>query len=127
MSTRIVILDGGVAAWDAAGLALARTEQVSVDELAARIAEGSAGQVLDVRRPAEWSAGHIPSAVHILLNELASRAGQIDRSRPIHVICAGGYRSSIATSLLERAAFPRVTNVMGGMGAWKAAGLETET
>ena len=75
-------LAGGIAAWDLAGLPLARTEQVGVDELAARIAEGGAGQVLDVRRPAEWKAGHIASAVHIPLNELSSRAAELDRVAP---------------------------------------------
>jgi glyoxylase-like metal-dependent hydrolase (beta-lactamase superfamily II)/rhodanese-related sulfurtransferase len=117
-------LDGGVAAWDAAGQPLAKTEQVSVDELAARIAETSAGQVLDVRRPGEWKTGHIASAVHIPLNELASRAEQLDRARPVQIICASGYRSSIATSLLERGGFQRLTNVIGGMNAWAIAGHE---
>jgi hydroxyacylglutathione hydrolase len=116
-------LAGGIAAWDAAGLPLARTEQVGVDELAARIAEGAAGQVLDVRRPGEWKAGHIASAVHIPLNELPGRAAELDPSSPTHIICASGYRSSIATSLLEQQGFPRVTNVVGGMGAWTAAKL----
>ncbi len=119
-------LDGGVAAWDAAGLPLAKTEQVSVDELAARIAEGGPGQVLDVRRPGEWKAGHIASAAHIPLNELAGRTNELDPSRPIHAICASGYRSSIAASLLVDRAF-EVINVVGGMNAWLASGLETKT
>jgi hydroxyacylglutathione hydrolase len=118
-------LEGGVAAWDAAGLPLTTTEQVGVDELAARIAEGDAGQIVDVRRPGEWAAGHIASAVHVPLNELASRSGEIDRSRPIHVICAGGYRSSIAASLLERAGFHAPINVVGGMTAWASGPRES--
>jgi hydroxyacylglutathione hydrolase len=119
-------LSGGIAAWDASGRPLGRTDQVGVDELSSRIAEGQAGQVLDVRRPAEWRAGHIASAVHIALNDLASRAeGELDRSRPVHIICATGYRSSIAASLLERQGFERPTNVVGGMAAWRAAQLPT--
>ena len=118
-------LEGGVAAWDAAGLPLATTEQVSVDELAARIAEGGAGQVLDVRRPGEWQAGHIASAAHIPLNELAARAGQLDAARPVSIICASGYRSSIATSLLEQKGFSHLINVVGGMNAWTAGRLDT--
>jgi hydroxyacylglutathione hydrolase len=118
-------LDGGIAAWDAAGLPLTRTEQVGVDELAARIAERAEGQIVDVRRPGEWAAGHIAHAVHIPLSELPARSGELDRSLPLHVVCAGGFRSSIATSLLEQQGFARVTNVIGGMGAWTAAKLPT--
>jgi hydroxyacylglutathione hydrolase len=119
-------LGGGVAAWDASGRPLGRTEQIGVDELSSRIAEGKAGQVLDVRRPPEWRAGHIASAVHIPLDKLASRAGkELDRGRPVHIICASGYRSSIAASLLEQLGFARPTNVVGGMTAWLAAELPT--
>jgi hydroxyacylglutathione hydrolase len=121
-------LGGGVAAWDASGRQLRRTEQVSVDELSSRIAEGKAGQVLDVRRPAEWRAGHIPSAIHVPLDALASRADkELDRSKPVHIICNSGYRSSIASSLLEQKGFVRPTNVVGGMTAWIAAQLPTTT
>jgi glyoxylase-like metal-dependent hydrolase (beta-lactamase superfamily II)/rhodanese-related sulfurtransferase len=119
-------LGGGVAAWDASGRPLGRTEQVSVDELSSRIAEGKAGQVLDVRRPAEWRAGHIASAIHIPLDKLASQAEkELDRGKPVHIICASGYRSSIASSLLEQQGFARPTNVVGGMTAWLAAQLPT--
>jgi hydroxyacylglutathione hydrolase len=118
-------LEGGIAAWDSACLPLAKTEQVSVDELAARIADRAQGQVVDVRRAGEWNAGHIAGAVHIPLSQLAQRFGEIDRTLPTHVVCAGGFRSSIATSLLEQQGFPRVTNVVGGMGAWTAAKLPT--
>ena len=120
-------LDGGIVAWDAAGLPLAKTEQVSVDELAARIADRAEGQTVDVRRPGEWAAGHIAGAVHIPLAELGLRAGEIDSSRPVHVICAGGFRSSIATSLLEQQGFTHIVNVVGGMTAWIAARFETAT
>jgi glyoxylase-like metal-dependent hydrolase (beta-lactamase superfamily II)/rhodanese-related sulfurtransferase len=119
-------LGGGVAAWDASGRPLGRTEQVSVDELSSRIAEGKAGQVLDVRRPAEWRAGHIQSAIHIPLDKLAVQAEkELDRGKPVHIICASGYRSSIASSLLEQKGFARPTNVVGGMTAWLAAQLPT--
>jgi len=54
-----------------------------------------------------------------------ARAAELDSSAPVAAICAGGYRSSIATSLLERAGFRRITNVVGGMTAWNGAGLGT--
>jgi len=120
-------LDGGVLAWDREGRPLARTEQVGVDELHARITEASAAQVLDVRRPAEWRAGHIAGARHIPLSELAARAGDLDPKRPVAVVCASGYRSSIAASVLERQGFSAAINVVGGMTAWNGAKYDVST
>ena len=114
-------LDGGILAWDEAKRPLAKTEQIPVDELKARIEEGAALTVLDVRRPAEWQAGHIAEAVHMPLHELEKRAASLDRNGPVAIICASGYRSSIATSVLERMGFHRFSNVLGGMNAWNAA------
>ncbi len=117
-------LGGGVLAWDRAGLSLARTEQIAVDELAARIREKPELQVVDVRRPGEWQAGHIPSAKHVPLNNLPERAGELAADQPVAAICAGGYRSSLATSILEKKGFRKITNVVGGMTAWNQAKLD---
>ena len=118
-------LEGGIRAWDQAQRTLARTEQIPVDELEARLAEGSDVTVVDVRRAGEWQAGHIAHAMHLPLHELEKRSGSLDRDRPVAIICASGYRSSIATSLLERLGFRRFSNVVGGMNAWTAAKYET--
>jgi glyoxylase-like metal-dependent hydrolase (beta-lactamase superfamily II) len=120
-------LAGGIRAWDASGRPLARTEQIGVDELAARIGEGSDLAVVDVRRPAEWQTGHIARAVSAPLHELETRAEALDRDRPVAAMCAGGYRSAIATSMLERLGFRKITNVVGGMAAWNAAKLDVTT
>lgn len=117
-------LEGGVVAWESAGLPLAAMEQITVDELAARIREQPDLQVLDVRRPGEWDAGHIPTARHLPLSALRDRAAEVSPERPVAAICAGGFRSSIATSILEQQGFRRITNVIGGMAAWKSAKLE---
>ena len=116
-------LDGGIAAWAREGRPLAWTEQIAVDELKDRIDTGRAGQLLDIRRPGEWSAGHISQAMHMPLHELPSRAGELDPAAPVTVICASGFRSSIATSLLERMGFSHPVNVVGGMNAWTASRL----
>jgi len=118
-------LAGGIAAWEASGRPLASTEQITVDELDRRLQEGASLSVVDVRRPMEWQAGHIAGARHLPLNQLTERSGELEKERPLAVVCAGGYRSSIGTSLLERRGFHRVTNVVGGMTAWGTAGLET--
>jgi glyoxylase-like metal-dependent hydrolase (beta-lactamase superfamily II)/rhodanese-related sulfurtransferase len=117
-------LAGGILEWHREGMPLATTEQISVEELDARLREGSAGRVLDVRRPGEWQAGHIAEAAHLPLNTLTERAAELPKDLPVAVICAGGFRSSIGTSILERQGFTRVTNVVGGMAAWKTANLE---
>jgi hydroxyacylglutathione hydrolase len=117
-------LAGGLLAWHEANLPVATTEQISVDELRHRLEAGAVAQLVDVRRPGEWQAGHIMQATHLPLNALDSRASEVDPSKPVTAICAGGYRSSIATSLLERHGFVRITNVIGGMTAWDAARFE---
>jgi hydroxyacylglutathione hydrolase len=80
---------------------------------------------MDVRRPPEWMAGHIGSAATLPLADLVRSPAPGTAQAPLAVICAGGYRSSIAASLLERAGAGRVSNVVGGMAAWYAAGLPT--
>lgn len=117
-------LDGGIAAWSRLGFPLSRTEQITVQELAARLEEGSC-RLIDVRRPPEWSAGHIGRAAAHPLADLVRSSAPGKAAPPLAVICAGGYRSSIAASLLERAGAERVSNVVGGMAAWNAAGLPT--
>jgi glyoxylase-like metal-dependent hydrolase (beta-lactamase superfamily II)/rhodanese-related sulfurtransferase len=118
-------LDGSILAWSLAGLPLTTTEQIGVDELSARLNEPDPPMILDVRRAAEWTAGHIAQAVHMPLPSLRDRARQLNRDSALIVICAGGYRSSIATSILEQQGFRSVTNTVGGMAAWTAAGHAT--
>lgn len=115
-------VSGGFEAWRSAGGGTARTDQIDVAELKRRLAAGQGGPVVDVRRPGEVRAGRIESARPIPLHELAQRTRELDSARPVTTVCAGGYRSSIATSLLERAGFSETTNVTGGMGAWYQAG-----
>jgi len=119
-------LAGGVGAWRDSGRAVATTEQIDVAELRRRIG-AHAAWLLDVRRPAERENARIADAVAVPLNELAGRTAELDRAAPVATICAGGYRSSIAASVLERAGFSRVANVVGGMDDWTRSGLEVVT
>jgi hydroxyacylglutathione hydrolase len=116
-------LEGGVLAWSHAGLPLASIEQISVEELRHRMEAGETQTIVDVRRLAEWQNGHIEGARHISLNHLTEQAPELDHHATTAVLCAGGYRSSIATSLLEQQGFERISNVVGGMTAWSSAGL----
>jgi len=83
-------------------------------------------QIVDVRNPAEQQAGVVPGAQLVALPSLLERLDELDPARPIVVYCAGGYRSSVAASLLREHGFARVAEVLGGFDAWHAAGLPTE-
>jgi len=103
---------------------LAQIPQVGVQELDRMLSDSSMPfTLLDVRNSGEWNAGHLHGARHIPLGDLVQRFGELDRASMTVVHCAGGYRSSIATSLLRRAGFHNVANVTGGFNAWASAKL----
>ncbi|MFZ3277763.1 MAG: rhodanese-like domain-containing protein [Candidatus Sulfotelmatobacter sp.] len=115
-------LRGGVEAWTGAGLPLATLSQITVEALSDRF-QTSGIQVLDVRREPEWEAGHIAGASWWPLDNFKVAPPEIDHNVPLAVHCKGGYRSMIACSLLERAGFRNVLNVVGGFDAWQQAKL----
>lgn len=119
-------LQGGMTAWTRAGLPVATTPQISADDLRRQLdASPGDAQILDVRTDAEWAAGHLPGAVHIMGGVLPGRVDEVDRDRPVIVMCGSGYRSTIAASVLARAGVTNVTNLTGGMEAWKDSGFDT--
>ncbi|MBI4478096.1 MAG: MBL fold metallo-hydrolase [Acidobacteria bacterium] len=117
-------LKAGMRAWIEAGFDQAHVRQMSVGELAAELENDPF--VLDVRGDAEWASGHIAGARHIMGGELPDRLDEIPRDRTIHVTCGGGYRSSVAASVLRVAGYRDVVNVVGGMEAWKRSSLPIE-
>jgi glyoxylase-like metal-dependent hydrolase (beta-lactamase superfamily II) len=119
-------LAGGIAAWAASRHPLATLPQITVDELKARLVEGGLA-VVDVRRPGEHAGGHVPGARLLPLDRLGRGDSGLDPSRPLAVICAGGYRSSAACSVLEQRGFKDLVNVVGGTAAWIQAGHPVET
>jgi hydroxyacylglutathione hydrolase len=121
-------VDGGITAWTAAGFAVETTPQLSVDELHGRLDAGHGTlQILDVRAAGEYRSGHVPGAKNVPLPELETRLSRdLDPSRPTAVVCAGGYRSSAAASLLQRHGFTTLYNITGGTSAWENAGYATE-
>jgi len=119
-------LAGGMDGWGRAGLSVNAIAQISVDDLSELLSSGNDLQVIDVRQPGEYSDGHVPSAVNAPLARVGERAPEFDPNRRTAVICAGGFRSSAATSVLERWGFKNLLNVLGGTSAWITAGYPVE-
>jgi hydroxyacylglutathione hydrolase len=119
-------LAGGMDAWRRAGFGVNVIAQISVDDLSDLLNSQKDMQVIDVRQPGEYDAGHIPSAVNAPLARVVESAREFDPTRRTAVICAGGFRSSAATSVLERLGFKKLLNVLGGTGAWIKAGYPVE-
>jgi hydroxyacylglutathione hydrolase len=117
-------LEDGLAGWVREGMPVEQTSQISVEQLH-QFAEDdpTAVQIVDVRRPTEWQEGHVPGAHHIPLDKLTTLLSDLDATKPIAVYCKGGYRSAIASSLLQRAGYAQVMNVVGGFDAWLACAL----
>jgi len=120
-------LEGGVTSWRDVGLQVDVLPQVSVAELNERLADNDM-QIVDVRRPAEYENGHVPHAQNAPLASLDKSLGplKLEKDKLTAVICAGGYRSSAAASLLQQQGFSNLLNVTGGTGAWVNAGYPTE-
>jgi hydroxyacylglutathione hydrolase len=116
-------LRGGVDAWEAAGLRVGRTRQISTYELWQRIDGNQRLELIDVRRPGEFATGHIAGATNVPLAELSQTVDLKDPGRSLVLTCQSGYRSSAAASILERMGFGTISNVCGGMTAWVKAGL----
>ncbi|HEX7332258.1 MAG TPA: MBL fold metallo-hydrolase [Pyrinomonadaceae bacterium] len=118
-------LDGGVQSWSDAGFPVEAIEQVSVAQLKEQMANSDL-QIVDVRRPAEYVSGHVPRALNAPLASLDKSPLPLEKDKLTAVICAGGYRSSAAASLLQQRGFSNLLNVSGGTGAWINAGYPVE-
>ncbi len=99
----------------------ASTERVSAPLAAERLAAGALA--VDVRGPGERALKCVDGSVSIPLNHLVDRAKELPTDRPLLVYCAGGYRSSIAASLLQQQGFSQVSEIAGGIAAWETAKL----
>jgi len=117
-------LKAGMSAWINAGLAFERTIQLSTEEVRDRSKDKL---VLDVRSEAEWKAGHIERATHIMLGDLPHQVQKLPKDRPLVRLCGSGYRSSIAASVLAQIGSSSVESMDGGMAAWNKRKFAVET
>ncbi len=104
---------------------VASASRLTTSELQHRIATVAGVQVVDVRGPGEVSSGKISVAKEVPLPRILDRLGELDPTAPTVVYCAGGYRSMIAASVMRASGFKDVSDLIGGFGAWDAAGLPT--
>jgi len=116
-------LDGGMSALAARPDLVWPTERLSAPMVAEELAGADPPLVLDIRNPLEWETSHIPESLNIPLNRMQERIAEVPRGRRIAVHCAGGYRSSIAASILHQHGITNLIEMAGGLAAWDAAKL----
>jgi glyoxylase-like metal-dependent hydrolase (beta-lactamase superfamily II)/rhodanese-related sulfurtransferase len=106
---------------------ISSTEQVSAPILAEALASQNPPIVIDIRAPREWSASRLGDSINLPLAHLQERIAEVPRNRRIAVHCAGGYRSSIAASILTQNGITNLVELAGGIAAWEAARLPVAT
>lgn len=99
-------LERGIEAWTAERREVASYPTIELDDLLDELARGEAGDVVDVRQRAEWDAGHLEGSRHVFVGDLPDRLDAFDAGTRSTVVCASGYRSAMAASLLDRAGVP---------------------
>lgn len=116
-------LRDGVTGWLLSGRPVDRLSLIAPRELAGGLDKGAI-TVLDVRTPAEWASGHLAGAVHLPLTDIiAGKTPDVPKDAPLATLCATGYRSNIAASLLFKQGFTGVSSLAGGIMAWGSADL----
>ena len=116
-------LDGGLRAAERRPDLIISTERLAPELAASRLAAPDPPVVVDVRNASERARKRVDGSLHIPLGRLSERVGEVPADRAVIVYCAGGYRSSIAASLLQRSGRTHVSEIAGGIGAWEGAGL----
>lgn len=115
-------LDGGFAAWKAAGLEVDTIQRVSADDLADVLAQHPDTPVFDVRKHSEYESEHVEMAENTPLDYINASMASIPKDKTAYVHCAGGYRSMIFASILRARGYDNLIDVDGGFKAMKDSG-----
>jgi glyoxylase-like metal-dependent hydrolase (beta-lactamase superfamily II) len=118
-------LDGGMQALEGGAEPAQRVERIAAATLAEQLDSASPPLVVDVRNEREWHEKHIDGSFNVPLGRLVERLGELPRDRQLVVHCASGYRSSVAASVLQRAGFEQLADLVGGLAAWESTELAT--
>ena len=116
------VIQNGLSGWIDSGLPLTKTEQFSIDQLPDSMID-SDFILLDVREEIEWEMGYVPGATLISLSDIDIRNNELDKDKSVAVICEAGIRSSTAASILQRAGFEHVFNVIDGTAGYRSRDL----
>lgn len=106
-----------------------RTPEIDVEQLAAALSADAAlvnAALVDVREASEYVTGHVPGAALVPMTRLTAHLGELDKNRPVYVVCASGNRSAAMTDLLVAGGYDAYS-VTGGTTAWARAGHPLET
>jgi glyoxylase-like metal-dependent hydrolase (beta-lactamase superfamily II)/rhodanese-related sulfurtransferase len=122
----IGFLDGGMFAWSKEGLPIEHIYQIGAPELHEMINKQRGLVLVDVRATGEFQINHIKGAMNIPAPELRWRSKELDKNKPVILICSTGHRSSLGASLLQQQGFSELYNVAGGMTGYSAAGYAAE-
>ena len=120
-------LQGGLQTLESRPELIAFTERLSAQFAAELLASDQSPFIIDVRSPRERNEKFIAGSLSLPLSHLSDNLAVVPKDRPLVVYCAGGYRSSIAASLLQRAGFAPVAEIAGGLAAWESARLPLQT
>lgn len=112
-------LKGGVTAWDGELNTIESVTPQSIENTYEEL------NIVDIRKPGEWTAEHIDGATHHPLDYMNNNMGNLDKNTPYHIHCAGGYRSVIAISLLMQNGYTHLTDIAGGFGEIKKTSITT--
>lgn len=115
-------LKGATTAWATAGRRVESIDAIDGPAFKASLERGERLNILDVRSPSEFEAGHVEGAINIYAGEIAERFGELDRSKPWIVMCGSGQRATIAASVLQREGFEKLKIFWGSMKACQALG-----
>ncbi len=118
LQNEVGYLDGGILSWYGAGQSLQLLPHLSVQELGEKL---RGVDVIDVRRPGEFEAAHIPGSRNFPLDHIEEHADELGDSRPKVLVCRSGHRSATAASLLQQHGVHNVFNLVGGVTAWEGA------
>jgi hydroxyacylglutathione hydrolase len=114
-------LTGGIDSWHNGAMEVERAGLLSARELKGMLDLKEEFILLDVRSQEEWESGYIEGACHIYVGHLEHNLSEIPTGKPVVVYCSTGHRSGLGVSILLRAGFQKVYNVLGGISAWTAA------
>lgn len=117
-------LEGGIAAWTAAGKDLDTITSISAQAFEDILTQQPDIHALDVRKPGEYESEHLEATLTRPLDYINDWTNEIHPDETYYIHCAGGYRSMIAASILKARGIDQVIDIAGGYGAIKATGLK---